>query len=207
MPRDGTATKERISNEASRLFAERGIYQVTNREITEAAGQRNVSALNYHFGGREELLAALLTSNGGPVDDARGRLLGELDDAPTTDDLIACLVVPYAACLGTEHGRQYVQIVAQLRGRFAAWRVESDTATTTHLQRILDSLEERPPGVSADIRTERLVGMIMLMTSAVAERARTIETGSAPALDHDGFVDNLVTMLTGVLEPPRSRTR
>ena len=53
MPRDATATNERLLREAERLFARRGLYQVTVREITEAAGQRNVSALNYHFGSRE----------------------------------------------------------------------------------------------------------------------------------------------------------
>ena len=44
---------ERLLREAERLFARRGLYQVKVREIIEAAGQRNVSALNYHFGSRE----------------------------------------------------------------------------------------------------------------------------------------------------------
>ena len=35
MPRDSTATKERLLREAERLFARRGLYQVTVREITE----------------------------------------------------------------------------------------------------------------------------------------------------------------------------
>ncbi len=62
MPRDSTATKERLLREAERLFARRGLYQVTVREITEAAEQRNVSALSYHFGSREGLLDAILVA-------------------------------------------------------------------------------------------------------------------------------------------------
>ncbi len=50
MPRDATATREQRSAERERLFARRRLYQVKVREIVEAAGQRNVSALNYHFG-------------------------------------------------------------------------------------------------------------------------------------------------------------
>lgn len=46
MPRDGTATKARLLREAERLFARRGVWQITVREITQAAGQRNVSALS-----------------------------------------------------------------------------------------------------------------------------------------------------------------
>ena len=108
--------------------------------------------------------------------------------------------MPYAACLDARGGRDYLQIVAQLRGRFAAWRVESDQATATHLTRILASLEERPAGLDPVVRSERLVGMIMLMTSVAAERARTIEAGQSPDLDHQEFVDNLIAMLAGVLE-------
>ena len=44
---------------AERLFAEKGIDNVSLREINRAAGQKNVAALHYHFGTRESLLEAL----------------------------------------------------------------------------------------------------------------------------------------------------
>ena len=61
MPRDASETRERLLREAERLFASRGVHQATSREITEAAGQRNVSALTYHFGSRPSLLGAVLS--------------------------------------------------------------------------------------------------------------------------------------------------
>ena len=36
--------------EAERLFATRGFFVATTREITEATGQRGTLALTYHFG-------------------------------------------------------------------------------------------------------------------------------------------------------------
>ena len=45
---------------AEALFAERGLDGVTTREILDAAGQKNQSALQYHFGSREGLILALV---------------------------------------------------------------------------------------------------------------------------------------------------
>lgn len=47
-------SKERILYEAEALFAERGFYAVTVREITQAA-RCNLAAVNYHFGNKQNL--------------------------------------------------------------------------------------------------------------------------------------------------------
>ena len=47
-------SKERILQEAEALFAERGFYAVTIREITQAA-HCNLAAVNYHFGNKQNL--------------------------------------------------------------------------------------------------------------------------------------------------------
>ena len=171
---------------------------VTTREITEAAEQRNASAVTYHFGSRQGLLLALLARRGGPVDEARGRLHAALGPSPATRELVACLVAPYADLLATEPGRSYVRIVAQLRGRFAAWRVESDAATTVHLGEILDELESRP-SASPLVRRERVVALIMVLTGTVAERARRIDEGVGNDLDHPAFVADLVDICTAII--------
>ncbi|WP_372344040.1 TetR/AcrR family transcriptional regulator [Streptomyces sp. KL116D] len=44
---------------AERLFAERGVYNVSNRQISEAAGQGNTTAVNYHFGNKTDLVRAI----------------------------------------------------------------------------------------------------------------------------------------------------
>lgn len=47
-------TRERILDQAERLFAELGFSAVSVRRITQAA-HTNVAAVNYHFGGKENL--------------------------------------------------------------------------------------------------------------------------------------------------------
>jgi hypothetical protein len=132
------------------------------------------------------------------VDRERGQRRERLGPRPEPRELVACLVAPYADLLETDHGRSYLRIVAQLRGRFAVWRVESDPATTKHLARILDELESLPDA-SAPVQRERVIALIMLLTGAVAERARRIDDGTGNELDHDAFVDNLVHMCTALI--------
>ncbi len=203
MPRDSSATKELLLREAQRLFARQGVYRVTVREIVAAAGQRNVSALNYHFGSREGVLDAILTRYGDPTDVVRGELHTAAGDDGPSRDLIAALVVPYAAHLETGDGRDYLRIVSQLAPRFDLWR-EANPGTGPCLREILGLLELRPEHVAPAVRRERVVELIMLMTTATAERARMIESRRAPELDHATFVANLTDVLVGVLEAPSS---
>ena len=200
MPRDSTVTKERLLREAERLFARHGLYRVTVREITQAAGQRNVSAVNYHFGSREGILEAILEHHGDPIDEARGKLLAQFGRDGSTRDLLAALVIPYASSLRTPEGRDYLRIVAQMTESFGTWRVERP-GTGSWLIEIMGMLEERPPFPEA-IRRERVVAMIQLMTAALSERARATDAGEPLALDEPTFIANLTDVLVGVLEAP-----
>jgi hypothetical protein len=132
------------------------------------------------------------------VDEDRGARRAALGESPAIAELVACLVVPYASLVADPGGRAYLRIVAQLRGRFAAWRVESDAATTKHLAAILDEVEARATGTSA-VRRERIVAMIMLLTAATAERARAVDDDAPRELDHEAFEANLVAMCAAVL--------
>jgi len=194
-------TRDRLLDEAERLFARVGVDRVTSREIVEAAGQRNVSAISYHFGSREGLVLELLARRGGPIDVERGQRRDALSTDPSVGALMACLVEPYLARVDQPWGRSYLRIVAQLRGRFAAWRVASDAATTRHLARILDEIETRVPGPAAQ-RPQRVVGMIMLMTGMAAERARRIDEGATIDTPPEDFVRDLVVMCAAVVAAP-----
>lgn len=196
---DADATRKRLLDAAEHRFARRGVAAVTSREITEAAGQRNTSAIGYHFGSREGLLLTLLARRGGPVDERRGELRTTLGPRPGPEALLRCLIVPYAALLDDPAGRSYLRIVAQLRGRFSNWRIESDTATAVHLATILDELESLG-GRPRELRAERVVAMIMLITAATAERARRLDDGADPVVSHDVFVEELVGMCAALID-------
>ena len=63
-------TRTRILDVAEELFGERGLDRVSIRDITRNAGV-NLAAINYHFGSKEDLIAAVFERRVVPVNEAR----------------------------------------------------------------------------------------------------------------------------------------
>ena len=72
-------TREKLIAAAEQLFAERSIDGVSLRQINSAAGQRNSTALQYHFGGRSGLIRAVLDKHRGGDRDPAPPLLDEYE--------------------------------------------------------------------------------------------------------------------------------
>ena len=200
MPRDATETRSRLLAEAERLFADQGIWRVRVQDIVAAAGQKNSSALSYHFGSRREVLDAILREHGEPIDQERGEVWAALDDdrAPA---LIEALIQPLTRRLATSSGRCYLRIVAQLSAEFSRWDFDP-THVPANLNAILRLLRDQTSAEARAQRDERVLGMIQLMIASLAERARSIEAGDALATDANEYAANLVDMLTGIIEAP-----
>jgi AcrR family transcriptional regulator len=71
---DPDHTAARLVAAAERLFAEGGEEATSLRAITREA-RSNAAAVHYHFGGRDELLRAVLDQYLGPLAERRSRLL------------------------------------------------------------------------------------------------------------------------------------
>src|SRR5688572_11151433 len=89
------STRLRILLAAEQLFAERGLDGASLREIGAAAGQRNNSAVQYHFGDRDALVRALYELRLEPLNARRAVLVEDLVADGREDDLVA-LVDAYA---------------------------------------------------------------------------------------------------------------
>ncbi len=77
-PRHWSPTQERLLDAAERLFAERGFAGTSMRAVTQAAGT-SVSAANYHFGSKEELLRATLERRVAPMNARRLETIDALE--------------------------------------------------------------------------------------------------------------------------------
>ena len=201
MPRDATDTRERLIRSAERLFARHGTWQVSVREITHAAGQRNASVIHYHFGSIDGLREVILGRHGEPLDAARAVYLGALGHDPSTAELVDALVVPYSGALATPHGRDYLRIVAQYTGFFSNWESMAG-GHSRHVVEILRALRDRQVHLSPEIREQRIVGVVILISGAMGERAKAIEHGRDAALDDDRFRASLASMIVAALEAP-----
>ena len=206
MARDGTETRARLLAEAESQFAEVGIWQAAMGDIVRAAGQRNASALTYHFGSREGVLDAILAEHGNPIDAHRGEMLSMVHHDPDTPtdirSLVSALVRPMTTVLADSRGRRYVRIVAQLSDRFPAWQDVPEGVDQAHLTDALVRLEARADGPDASIRTARLVAMIRLMTSSLASRSVALDSGTTPTLADRAYEGDPIDVLVGVLTAP-----
>ena len=96
-------TKERILNAAEELFAQQGYAATSLRAITGLA-KVNLAAVNYHFGSKEALLAAVIERRLLPLNRERSaRLDAVLDDAarqgrrPDVDATLRAFIEPTLA--------------------------------------------------------------------------------------------------------------
>ena len=110
-------TRARLMAAAERLFGERGLHGVTLKEINAAAGQRNESALHYHFGSKKRLVEAILDARVGAIDKRRAERIEALVAAGGAGDLPAILRAtfePLTSLLDTGEGVRFVRFAAQV---------------------------------------------------------------------------------------------
>ena len=82
---ESTSTRDMLLDAAARLFAERGIDNVSIAEIVRTADQRNASAVHYHFGNRDEILRAVLARHVPAIAERRHELLEQARARPADD--------------------------------------------------------------------------------------------------------------------------
>jgi AcrR family transcriptional regulator len=185
----GERTRRKILRHAERLFAGEGVDNVTLRQIARVAGQSNVSAVQYHFGSKERLLDAILSEHIDAIDEQRRQRLAEAGERATLEALLGVLVGPLVAQLDDARGRDYLLIQAQ-RG---PTRGRERPATRALMRRIHEALG----GGGSDPLANRFV--VLLLFSALADRARTPEARRPTPAESEAFERSLVRALAGLL--------
>ncbi len=90
----GADTRETILDAAERLFAEQGYAATSLRQLTTLA-EVNLAAVNYHFGGKEELTKAVLARRIEPINRERLRQLDAACEAgPRVETVLRAFVEP-----------------------------------------------------------------------------------------------------------------
>lgn len=195
-------TKVALLEAAVELFAAQGVDGPSMREITRSAGQRNTAALQYHFGGRDDLVAALLDHHGEAVDRERDALLDQIeaDEAIHLRPLALALVLPLVARLDDEHGPAFLQVASEVlaRPRRFADILEHLTMRPS-LRRWGDLVEPFLPEGSIGPPLHRRFAAIRFAHGEVASRARDGASG-----DHRLFTNHLADLLDGLLAAPLS---
>ncbi len=198
-------TREFILVTAERLFAEHGVSAVSNRQISEAAGQANNFAVGYHFGTKADLVLAIVRRHVPSIERRRAEMLTAIQGSLDLRDWLACLVRPHTehlASLGIPSW--YARFIAQTTTDPALRRIViNETVASASLHEIVEGLTRLIPVLPEDVREERSDMSRQLIVHMCAERERALHEGIAtPRSTWEAAAVGLLDVLVGLWQAP-----
>lgn len=193
-------TRDRILNAAERLFAQRGYYGVTIRQITREAGV-DVALANYYFGPKANLFRAVL---GRRAEELHGAILESVEAAaaragerpPPVEALIRAFAQPSIDRLvrGGDGWRDYIHLMA---GLYSSQQSEFLVAMTEMympaMRRFMALARKSVPTASERSVT---LSFYMLLTAVIGIYTETtglgeLSEGAIQPTDFDAILDHL----------------
>lgn len=199
---DAPSTRDRLLTAAEREMAIHGIEGADLKRIQAIAGSRNRSSVNYYFGDRDGLVAAIGEKHRAPIDADRATILDRLeaDGAIDLPELVRALVLPPAARLDDQSSRDYLVILAEATARHGAEFVFEardipHMAANRRLHRHLFTLLTGSP---KDKRL-RIGQAVLVATALLADLARAIEAGPMSTAQRARRVDGICRVTAAAL--------
>jgi AcrR family transcriptional regulator len=196
------STKQQIVRAAERLFATHGLDGVSLRQIGVAAGNGNNSAVQYHFGSKDQLVQAIFEDRLPHLDERRRLLVAQR----RPDDLrswVECYVLPILE-QGEQEGSHYLGFVAMLQQsahREVFERIPEEPRESTRLFR--ERVGELLAHIPEPLRTHRVAQALALSVHATADRER-VRAHGYDVISFAVHVTDLLDGLVGFLEAPVS---
>ncbi|MBE0598027.1 MAG: CerR family C-terminal domain-containing protein [Desulfuromonadales bacterium] len=199
-------TKERLLDAAERLFASDGFQGTSLRQLT-AEAKANLAAVNYHFGSKEALLAAVFERRLLPLNELRSRNLQQLRlgaERPTSRQVLQAFVEPTLAFRDRDPGAEaFVRLV----GRAIA---DPDDTLRKIFMRLMEpiflllyeTLAEALPQLSRSDLFWRLHFALGALshTMCLAGRFQIVPPGVTPAADAASLTSQVLDFLTAGME-------
>jgi AcrR family transcriptional regulator len=200
-----STTQEAILTAAERLFAEHGVFAVSNRQVSEAAGQGNNAAVGYHFGTKTDLVRAIEQRHREPIERLREDMVARTFKSEDTRSWVACLVRPltdHLAALGNPSW--YARFAAQVMTDPAYYNiVVKDALTSESLVQVIDGINRCLPELPIDVRVERNLMARNLLVHTCADRERALAAGaSAPWTSWETAGTRLIDAVVGLWLAP-----
>ena len=210
-----TSTQGAILAAAERLYAEHGVFAVSNRQVSEAAGQGNNAAVGYHFGTKADLVRAIEQKHRGPIEELRNQMVaGVLTSGPEKDrsaqlrDWVACLVRPltdHLADLGNP--TWYARFAAQAMTDPAYYTIVVKGALSSpSLVQVVDGISRCLPDLPIDVRFERNIMARNLLMHTCADLERALAAGGSMSQHSwraaaSGLIDAIVGLWVAPVTP------
>lgn len=208
--RSDSATRQNLKRVALRLFAERGIRDVSVREIAEASGQRNKGVIAYYFATKDKLISEILIDGAQRIEAQRKEYLKamERDGGPTTvAEVVGAIVFPSAESSerDDEHGAAFNRFLLQLSlGDPVLIDQSLEGRWNTGYQRCLKHLRNLMSDKSRAEQNRRFVFLGSYVSSLLAQREAMMSDHERahPTWRSDATLLDIVQTAAAILEAP-----
>jgi AcrR family transcriptional regulator len=212
----GERTRERLLDAAERLWGDRGLEGVSLQEIRLAAGQRNSSALQFHFGDRDGLRLALAQRHIPRLAAMQQELYQRLVERGRENDLaglVEVLVRPIAEYVRRGPSeRAWLKIAAADLGRpeiALEDLVDHATPLAVHVGATIHS--QLSTVIRPEVAGDRILSIVIACHHLCADRARLDDSPPGavrrPSLSFEVWLDNLLDMAVAAMTAPHRRPR
>lgn len=204
------STRDLIKDVARRLFVERGVDNVSVRDILSAANQKNVGAIGYYFQSKDALVEEILAEGARAIDARRNEMLDQLEAEAAAIDLHAILKILIASSLDdsiTESGTLLRFFsVFQARDNSTFHRIVANHHDRG-FRRCIDHIRTLVPGLARETLNQRIMFMMLMTGTSLAlyEASRDSAAGQ-PSSVYGGqmwasphVIDNLIDAAAGLI--------
>ena len=197
---EGAATRRRIIAAAERLFGRNGIDGVSIRDIA-ANARVNSAATFYHFGTKDDLVAAILKLRAAELRERTQPIVSAMEEtSPSVRQVVEALVRPML-----DMGKHYPAFIAAVTNhpryqKFGAQEFEKESLV------LLELFKRTAPQLPAEVAACRFATAQVLMVQALGNLRQRIEYWRRH-LHADGevdYVETLIDFIAGGLVAPTS---
>lgn len=203
------ATRQALMRAAEKLIAQRGLENVTIRDILSEADQKNTSALQYHFKHLKGLIAAIQADRAELLQTRRAELLENLLNSNPDPELreICTMMVRPAFELASSHVdfRRYIRAFGHelaLGESSAFTEVSKHGGGGSSGQQLGRLLRNSMSHLDSAAFVQRLEAAVRLCAASVYHHARQKNAFRGPQAEL--FINSLVDALVGMLGAPES---
>ena len=197
-----------IKQVARRLFAERGVHDVSVREIAQAANQRNLGVVAYYFTTKDNLIREILIDGAERIEARRRQYLAELVEAggpKTVEEAVAAIVLPSAnfSDEDTEYGSFFNRYLYQL-SLFSSDLIDRtlEGRWNEGYQQCLKELRHMLPHLTRAQQNRRFIFMGAYISSLLAQRELMLadETNRHPTWKSPETLNEIVRTAAALLK-------
>ena len=203
------ATRKALQHAAEKLIAERGLESVSIRDIVSNAGQKNESALQYHFKNLKGLISTIHVERSAETQSKRAEMLNTMltdTGQPSLHQVCALMVQPPFDLARSSVGfRRYIKAfghelaLTETSALAKATRQGGGGSSGQHLAVLLRAAL---PHLDEDAYRRRMETAVRLSSASMFHQAR--QKNAFRGKQSDLFLHSLIDALAGLLSAPES---